>query len=51
MHKEEFKEDLRTTKKIDLSAEDSYIKNYDKKAKNNSSSKKAYQLEGKKTKF
>lgn len=50
-HEKEFKEELRTTKKIDLSAEDSYIKNYDKKTKNNSSSKKAYQLEGKKTKF
>ena len=50
-HKEEFKEELRTTRKIDLSTEDSYIKNYNKKAKGNNSNKKAYKLAGKKNKI
>ena len=50
-HKEEFKEELRTTRKIDLSTEDSYIKNYNKKAKGNNSNKKAYKLAGKKIKL
>lgn len=36
------------TRKFDLNAEDSYIKNYDKKAKSNASGKRAYKLQGKK---
>ena len=32
-HKEEFQEELRIKRKFDLSTEDSYIKNYNKKAK------------------
>ena len=50
-HKEEFKEELRIKRKVDLSAEDSYIKNYNKKAKGNVSSKKAYKLAGRKIKL
>lgn len=50
-HKEDFKDELRTARKVDLSAEDSYIKNYDKKAKSNASTKKAYKLVGNKIKF
>ena len=50
-HKEEFKEELRIKRKVDLSAEDSYIKNYNKKAKGNNSSKKAYKLAGRKIKL
>ena len=50
-HEKEFQEELRLVKKIDSSAEDSYIKNYDKKAKGNASTKKAYKLMGKKIKF
>ena len=50
-HPEEFAQELRTSRKIDFSIEDSYIKNYDKKSKNNSSTKKAYELHGRKIKF
>lgn len=50
-HKEEFQEELRIKRKFDLSAEDSYIKNYNKKAKGNNSSRKAYKLAGKKIKM
>ena len=39
-HKEEFKEEIRLQRKVEFSAEDSYIKNYDKKSKNNNSNKK-----------
>lgn len=45
-YKEEFKEDIRTARKYNYNEEDSYIKNYDKNAKNNNSSKKAYVLKG-----
>ena len=38
----------RKIKKIEYNTEDSYMKNYDKKAKSNASSKKAYILKGKK---
>ena len=38
----------RTSRKIEFNTEDSYIKNYNKKAKSNASSKKAYNLRGKK---
>ena len=51
MHKEEFQEELRIKRKFDLSTEDSYIKNYNKKAKGNNSSKKAYKLAGRKIKL
>ena len=50
-HKEEFKEEIRLQRKVEFSAEDSYIKNYDKKAKNNNSTKKAYKLKGPKIKL
>lgn len=45
---EDFKEELRIYRKADYTIEDSYMKNYDKKAKGNSSTKKAYKLKGKK---
>ena len=47
MHPEDLKCE-RTSRKIEYNTEDSYIKNYDKKAKSSSSSKKAYLLKGKK---
>ena len=47
----EFEEELRKLKKIEANTEDSYMKNYDKKAKSNASSKKAYVLKGKKIKL
>ena len=50
-HPEKFKEELRTVRKVDISTEDSYIKNYDKKAKGNLSTKKAYKLKGRKIKL
>ncbi len=50
-HKEEFQEELRIKRKMDLSTEDSYIKNYNKKAKGNNASKKAYKLAGRKIKL
>ena len=48
VHPKEFEEEIRTTRKIQYTSEDSYIENYDKKAKNNASSKKAYILKGEK---
>ena len=50
-HPDDFKEELRTYRKVDYTIEDSYIKNFDKKAKNNNSSKKAYLLKGGKLKL
>lgn len=47
-HPKEFVEELRTTRKYAYTIEDSYLKNYDKHAKNNNSSKKAYLLKGNK---
>lgn len=47
-HPEDFKEELRIYRNVDYTTEDSYMKNYDKKAKGNSSIKKAYKLRGKK---
>ena len=41
----------RQLKKIDYNTEDSYMKNYDKKAKSNASSKKAYKIGGNKLKL
>ena len=45
-HPEEFEKESRQARKLDYDTEDSYIKNYDKKAKSNASSKKAYILKG-----
>lgn len=47
----EFEEELRQPRKIEDNTEDSYMKNYDKKAKSNASSKKAYILRGKRIKL
>lgn len=44
-------QDERNLRKIEYDIEDSYIKNYDKKAKSNASSKKAYILKGEKIKL
>ncbi len=49
MYPDEFKEEERKARKVEeITTEDSYISNYDKKAKSNASSKKAYKLKGKK---
>lgn len=50
MHPEMLDEEERRVRKIeyDMNAEDSYMKNYDKKAKSNASGKRAYVLKGKK---
>lgn len=49
LHPEIFNEEDRKIRKIDeFDTEDSYMKNYDKKAKSNASSKKAYVLKGEK---
>lgn len=48
IHPDDFTEEIRGNRKIDYSIEDSYLKNYDKKAKGNASSAKAYRLKGKK---
>lgn len=45
-HPSEFEEEIRTSKKLEYNTEDSYMKNYNKKAKSNASSKKAYILKG-----
>ena len=50
MYPEVFK-DERRLRKVEYDIEDSYIKNYDKKAKSNASSKKAYILKGEKIKL
>ena len=50
-HPNYFKEELRNTRKLEFTTEDSYIQNYDKKAKSNASSKKAYVLKGNKIKL
>ena len=46
MHPEVLDEEERRIRKIEYDSEDSYMKNYDKKAKSNASSKKAYILKG-----
>ncbi len=51
VHPEDFQEELRIYRKANYTIEDSYIKNFDKKAKNNNSSKKAYLLRGGKLKL
>ena len=47
----ELKQENRQLRKIDLDTEDSYIKNYDKRAKSNASGKRAYELKGRKIKL
>ncbi len=52
MHPEVLNEEERRIRKIeDYDTEDSYMKNYDKKAKSNASGKKAYVLRGEKIKL
>ena len=51
MHPEVLNEDERKLRKIEYDTEDSYMKNYDKKAKSNASGKKAYVLKGEKIKL
>lgn len=46
MHPEQFNKEDRTIRKLEYNTEDSYMKNYDKKAKSNASSKKAYIIRG-----
>ena len=46
MYPEVFQEERRVRKIEGYDTEDSYMKNYDKKAKSNASSKKAYILKG-----
>ncbi len=50
-HPELLNEEQRGLRKIEYNTEDSYIKNYDKKAKSNASGKKAYMLKGKRIKL
>ena len=45
-HPKEFEDELRTTRKVEYTTEDGYMQNYDKQAKSNNSSKKAYVLKG-----
>ncbi len=46
-HSEEFNKEIRTKRKVEeVTTEDSYIENYDKKAKSNASMKKAYIIKG-----
>ena len=51
MYPEILNDEERQIRKIEYDTEDSYIKNYDKKAKSNASTKKAYVLKGKKMKL
>lgn len=51
MYPEVLSEEERRVRKIEYDTEDSYMKNYDKKAKSNASGKKAYVLKGKKMKL
>lgn len=51
IYKEDLKTENRQIRKLEYSIEDSYIKNYDKKAKSNASGKIAYELKGKKIKL
>ena len=50
-HENELKQDQRQIRKIEYDTEDSYMKNYDKKAKSNASGKRAYELKGRKIKL
>ena len=51
LHPTVFSANERLTRKIDYNTEDRYLKNYSKKLKGNASSKKAYELKGKKIKL
>ncbi len=51
LHPTVFNSNERLARKIDYNTEDSYLKNYEKNSKGNSSSKKAYVLKGKKIKL
>ena len=51
MHKDIFKEERKVRNIVEYDAEDSYITNYNKKAKSNTSTKKAYALKGPKIKL
>lgn len=51
LHPTVFNSNERLARKIDYNTEDSYLKNYEKNLKGNSSSKKAYVLKGKKIKL
>ena len=51
LHPDVFNENERQVRKVEYNTEDSYMKNYDKKAKSNASSKKAYVLKGSKIKL
>ena len=48
---EDLKQENRKTRKIEYDIEDSYIKNYDKKAHSNEPNPRAYELKGKKIKL
>ena len=48
LHPDVFKDKERQVRKVEYNTEDSYMKNYDKKAKSNASTKKAYILRGNK---
>lgn len=47
-HEHELKQENRQIRKIEYNTEDSYMKNYDKKAKSNEAKQRAYELKGKK---
>ena len=51
MHPEILNDEDRRIRKIEYDTEDSYMKNYDKKAKSNASGRRAYILKGKKIKL
>jgi len=51
LHPDVLKNEDRQVRKLEYNTEDSYLKNYDKKAKSNASSKKAYILRGEKIKL
>ncbi len=51
LHQDVLQDGNRQLRKIDYNTEDSYMKNYDKKAKSNASSKKAYKIRGNKLKL
>lgn len=51
IHKDELNIENRQIRKIEYDTEDSYMKNYDKKAKSNASGKTAYELRGRKIKL
>lgn len=50
-YKNELKPENRLIRKIEYNTEDSYMKNYDKKAKSNEGKKRAYELKGRKIKL